>query len=335
MANKNEFPSVLAFERKLNPSDAFLYGTKWDDKEHAIPLKLVEKSVRGTTSMKQSDTDPLKFNSSIQKPNLQTVDFCALPQELDTLKMIYTVKILGRVGEPSSCNIVDFQSKIKSAVASYKEKFGFEELGKRYAQNIACARHLWRNRVGAEKIEVVVKVIGTDNSWVFDGKKYSLYNFEETDENVLSLGKLIASALSGSESVTLEIITYAKVENGQEVYPSEELVLDKDKVSKSKILYAVDGIAAMHSQKVGNALRTIDTWYPDFVDSQNNIGPIAAEPYGAVTNMGKAFRTPESKKDFYTLFDKFTSDTEMNNANDIHYVISVLIRGGVFGGKGD
>lgn len=47
----------------------------------------------------------------------------------------------------------------------------------------------------------------------------------------------------------------------------------------------------MHSQKVGNAIRTIDTWYAEEVAF-----PIAAEPYGAVTTLGTAFRQPKTKR---------------------------------------
>ncbi|RZB36634.1 MAG: CRISPR-associated protein Csy3 [Desulfobacteraceae bacterium Eth-SRB2] len=118
----------------------------------------------------------------------------------------------------------------------------------------------------------------------------------------------------------------------QEIYPSEELVLDKGKGKKSKVLYSVDGIAAMHSQKIGNALRTIDTWYPDFGDPENSVGPIAIEPYGAVTNLGRAFRHPtKDKKDFYTFFDKFARREKLERVEDEHYVMAVLVRGGVFG----
>ncbi|MDD5125650.1 type I-F CRISPR-associated protein Cas7f/Csy3 [Methylovulum sp.] len=75
-------------------------------------------------------------------------------------------------------------------------------------------------------------------------------------------------------------------------------------VRNQEILYHIDGVAGMHSQKNGNALRTIDTWYPQPEDS-DSIGPIAIEVYGAVTNLGKAYRGPKDKADFYTLFDKF------------------------------
>jgi hypothetical protein len=60
-------------------------------------------------------------------------------------------------------------------------------------------------------------------------------------------------------------------------------------------------IAGIHSQKIGNALRTIDTWYP----KGRRVGPIAVEPYGSVTTQGKAYRQPKDKQDFYNLLDNW------------------------------
>lgn len=130
-------------------------------------------------------------------------------------------------------------------------------------------------------------------------------------------------------------MSYAQVGKAQDVYPSEELVLDKSnnaKGGKSKVLYSVDEIAAMHSQKIGNAIRSIDTWYPDY--DPESTGPIALEPYGAVTNLGIAYRNPKAKSDFFTLFDKWVLEGELDNINDKHYVMGVLVRGGVFGESG-
>ena len=93
----------------------------------------------------------------------------------------------------------------------------------------------------------------------------------------------------------------------------------------------MNDIAAMHSQKVGNALRSIDTWYPEFSDEQASAGPIAIEPYGAVTNLGKAYRTPKDKQDFYTFFDAFARGEKLGRIEDEHYVMAILVRGGVFG----
>ena len=82
----------------------------------------------------------------------------------------------------------------------------------------------------------------------------------------------------------------------------------------------------MHSEKIGNALRTIDTWYAE----DSNARAIAIEPFGSVTSRGEAHRI--AKNDFYTLFQKWLKD-ETISASQQHYVIAILIRGGVFGGS--
>ncbi len=75
----------------------------------------------------------------------------------------------------------------------------------------------------------------------------------------------------------------------------------------------------------------IGTWYPDFEENQF---PIAIEPYGAVTTMGCAFRQPKAKKDCYTLFDAWILKGDKPEGEQQHYVMAVLIRGGVFGASG-
>ncbi len=338
---KGSVASVLAFEKKLVPSDGYMYGTNWDNLNNTTPLKLVEKSVRGTISNRLKDTianDPMKLNAEVEKANLQRVDSCSLSENQDTLKLHFTLRVLGNIIEPSACNESEFLKLYQEAVKSYIDKFGFEELGKRYALNLANARFLWRNRVGAGKIKVIIKEVVEDrdsngSSWEFDAKSYPLKEFNIDDEQVLDLGKKIANTLSGdSNYLLLDIKAYAKIGDAQEVYPSEELILDKGQGNKqgkkSKVLYEVDGIAAMHSQKLGNAIRTIDTWYRDFVQEER---AIAIEPYGAVTNLGRAFRNPKNKEDFFTLFDKFVKGDEELEDEQLHYVMAVLVRGGVFG----
>ncbi len=337
MAKKENIASVLAFEKKLVPSDGYMYGTTWNDKATVTALNLIEKSVRGTISNRLKaaiKNDPTKLNAEVEKANLQTVDVCALAPEQDTLKLHFTLKVLGGVQQPSACNNALFKQSYTQAVKSYIEREGFSELGRRYAQNIANARFLWRNRVGAENIEVQVNALNqsAEQSWLFNAKTLTTRNFDVNDESVASLGERIASTLSSEDDyLMLEIICFVQIGKAQEVYPSEELVLDKGKGKKSKILYSVGDIAAMHSQKIGNALRTIDTWYPEFENSETTAGPIAIEPYGAVTNLGKAYRTPKDKQDFYTFFDKFARGEELNRIEDEHYVMAVLVRGGVFG----
>ncbi len=49
-AKVKDTASVLAFEKKLVPSDGFMYGVNWEERANdkaASPLQLIEKSVRG------------------------------------------------------------------------------------------------------------------------------------------------------------------------------------------------------------------------------------------------------------------------------------------------
>lgn len=335
MAKKStEIASVLAFEKKLVVSDGYMYGTLWKERqneEKTVPLSLVEKSVRGTISNRLKPAvknDPAKLNAEVEKPNLQRIDACALPMTQDTLKLSFTVKVLSNVETPSACNNADFQQKYQQTAKKYIEKTGFQELARRYATNLANARFFWRNRLGAENLEVEVNAAG--KNWTFNSYDFTLKDFPEnpqTDE----LAGLIAEALSGKRPyLFITVNAFAQLGFGQEVYPSEELIFDKGQGNKSKVLYQVNGIAAMHSQKISNALRTIDTWYPAF-DTEEGVGPIAVEPYGAVTNLGKAFRNPKEKADFYTLFDRYALGEPLDNIEQEHYVMAVLVRGGVFG----
>ena len=342
MAEKNLIPSVLAFEKKLVPSDGYLYGTIWEERfneNKCIPLHLKEKSVRGTNSYRIKDKslkNDTKLESDIKNANIQTVDSCSLNIEQDTLKLSYTLKVLKGLETPSACDLEAFLKQYRTFLEEYINEYKFEELGKRYAYNIANARTLWRNRVGAEQIEVIVKIENDDlkeKTYKFNAFDYKLNDFQ-TDSQIEELGELIAETLSGKrEYLLLDIDVYAQVGYAQDVYPSEELVLNKNKNKnegeKSKILYSIDDIAAIHSQKIGNAIRTIDTWYSEF--NENGQKAIAVEPYGAVTNMGKIYRQPK-KDDFYTLFDKCVFKTDLTiDSNIKHYVMAVLVRGGVFG----
>lgn len=328
--------TVLAFEKKLVPSDGYMYSTKWENREQAAPITLTEKAVRGTISNRlKADVrnDPVKLDAEIQKPNLQVVDSAALRPEDDTLKLQFTLKVLPGAWVPSACNSETHYAGILAMGEEYVKETGFAELARRYAANLANGRFLWRNRVGAEEIEIVVSDEVDQKNWTFHAYDFRLRDFDETGEAVGELSGYLADALSGKrDSLLLTVTAYVRMGEGQEVYPSEELVLDKGNGRKSKVLYQVNETAAIHSQKIGNALRTIDTWYPGYEEA--NLGPIAIEPYGAVTNLGRAYRSSKDKADFYTLFDAWSTGKMPERIEERHYVMAVLVRGGVFGASG-
>ncbi|MGQ8818908.1 type I-F CRISPR-associated protein Csy3 [Serratia sp. NA_13] len=324
--------SVLAFERKLANSDAIMYAGNWQQSEWT-PIVIQEKAVRGTISNRLKNaiaSDPAKLDAEIQKPNLQRVDVAALPFDADTLKVSFTLRVLGNLVRPSVCNDQDYQAELASVIQGYIKEHGFKELAGRYAENLANGRFLWRNRVGVDEIAITVK--GKEKTWHFNATDYNLREFSQPDKALAELAKEIEQGLSGESFSFFSVDAEVRLGKGQEVFPSQELVLDSNS-KKSKVLYQVEGIAAMHSQKIGNALRTIDSWYPEA--ETLGLGPIAVEPYGSVTSRGQAYRQPKQKMDFYTLLDNWVTKGKVPDVAQQHYVMAILIRGGVFGEKGE
>lgn len=333
--------SVLAFERKLDPSDALFFAGRWDDRSNSagwIPVRIQTKSVRGTISnrLKAKDQDPLKLDAAIENPNLQTVDVAALSADADTLCARFTLRVLAGTGKPSACNDADYQSKLQATVEGYVASNGFVELARRYAFNLANGRFLWRNRIGAEQVEVQIAhlVDGAAQSvWTFDALALPLRHFdmpEKLADDLQALTELISNGLASKQHVLLQVTAHVRIGAGQEVFPSQELILDRGRGEKSKTLYQVGDIAGMHSQKIGNAIRTIDTWY----EGAEALGPIAAEPYGSVTTQGKAYRQPKQGHDFYNLLDGWLIKDKVPPLAQQHFVMAILIRGGVFGEAG-
>jgi CRISPR-associated protein Csy3 len=365
---KIKLPSVLAFEKKLVPSDGYFYGTKWSeinfDNLQEIkkqPLRIELKRLRGTMSHQpknnSNNVDKLKEDTNLQDANLQMIEACSLNENQDTLNMHFTLKILSGLEQPWVSNGKEFNILYPQIIIKYREKFGFKELAKRYGLNIANARYLWRNRVGVENIKVLVKINNHENILKFDAKKFDLKNFDYQPEGDLKiLIDHIANALAGTNeyehnALILDINVFAKVGIAQDVYPSQEFVKQEKNPSRneekvSKVLYKIKldeakEIAGMHSQKIGNALRTIDSWYPEPNDNDNN--PIAIEPYGQVTTRNMVYR--DTPNDFYTLIKKIILDSkelrldskfnEKEYEKNLHYIVAVLIRGGVFSEKKD
>ncbi len=345
MATDLKTASVLAFERKLDPSDALFFSGDWNARNMAsdwLPVKIREKSVRGTISnrLKTSGQDPAKLDAAIQNPNLQTVDVAALPLDADTLKVQFTLRVLPGTGKPSAANSAEYEAKLLQTIQGYVQANGFGELARRYATNLANGRFLWRNRVGAEQVEVEVAHLidgAPVSTWTFDALALSLRSFDvgaDAATAVDAVSTLIADGLAGERHVLLRVTAFVRAGAGQEVFPSQELILDRGRGDKSKTLYAVGekekAVAAIHSQKIGNALRSIDTWYPGAEDN----GPIAVEPYGSVTTQGKAWRQPKQKVDFYNLLDGWILKDKTPELEQQHFVVATLIRGGVFGEAG-
>ena len=324
-----ELPSVLAFERKLETSDALMFAVSWGDSEkpnseEPLPIPITKRQNRSTQSAygiddaKKSEPNPVSSDS----------DDANLPHDKDTLKVSFSVRVIGNVGKPFACNNPDFEEAVSRHVKAYKESGNsLETLAFRYAYNIANGRFLWRNRVCAEQIDIHVKTETAQEGLKFNAYEFSLKDFEENKDNVelKRLKDAICTGLKAGDSSFnfIEVDAYVKLGNGQHVFPSQEMNMGE----KKKVLFQLNKCAAIHNVKIGNAIRTIDNWY------KKAEFPIAVEPYGSVTQMGQAYR--RSTDDLYTLMLDWLNEKENVSDEDKNFVVANFIRGGVFGGKGD
>lgn len=247
--------------------------------------------------------------------------------------MSFSLRIVAGLQTPTACNNTEFESRINEVISAYV-KSNMMILAERYAYNIANGRFLWRNRVGAEQIKIRVSGKGLNEIIEFNAYDYSLAQTTSDNAKVKHLAEAIQAGFTGEEIIILKIDAFAKLGGSQRVWPSQEMVLNASKGEKSRHLFSlndvqgVDNVAAVHCEKIGNALRTIDDWYPDYEKTKK---PIAIEAYGSVTQRGVAYRS--ARNDFKTLLLKWLDPEKSASLTDTdkHFVVAMLIRGGVFG----
>ncbi len=340
-AKNIQLPSMLSFERKLEFSDGLMFAVNWNDKEQRENIPIVKRQNRSTQSAYGIDDE----KKTAPNPVSSDSDDANLPIGKDTLNLNFTLRVMGSLGEPFACNKPDFSRAINKKVKEFKESKSIEDLAFRYAYNIANGRFLWRNRVGAEEVEIQVGLHGEETVFTFNAYEFSLKDFDKNkgNESLKKMAEAIRKGLaSDSENsfTFLNVDAFVKLGTGQHVFPSQEMNMGE----KKKKLFQLDGTAAMHNVKIGNAIRTIDNWYgntmmikvegkgkTNTVDVDARV-PIAIEPYGSVTQHGRAYRPKDN--DLYTLIKSWVNGKNIEDDQQ-KFVVANLIRGGVFGGDSE
>jgi CRISPR-associated protein Csy3 len=343
--NTIKLPSMLSFERKLETSDGLMYAGNWNEADSYEQWKIIPIETRQNRST-QSAYGIDDSKKTAPNPVSSDSDDANLPMDKDTLKVSFSLRVIGNVGKPFACNKPDFAKAIETKVSDFKDTDGIDELALRYAYNIVNGRFLWRNRVGADDIKICVLINDAEQVLEFNAYDYSLNDFEKNrdNEDLQKMADAIRNGLVSNEEnnfVLLKVDAFVKLGKGQHVFPSQEMNMGE----KKKKLFQLNGGAAMHNVKVGNAIRTIDTWYGDTMlikaegkDKTETVNidssikyPIAIEPYGSVTQHGRAYRPKEN--DLYTQMEGWINDDI--EPDQQKFVVANLIRGGVFGGEGE
>lgn len=239
------------------------------------------------------------------------------------------------------------------------------ELAKRYFWNMINGRTLWRNRIGSDietllsspsvrlkniKWPVTIHFSEGDISTYIPGYEEQLTVTYENDGQSVQIDPVefcneifqaISDALRGKRMPAIfSVDNRIDVIAGLPVYPSQEFL-----PGASKTLYVVEqnGIkhAALHSQKIGNAIRTIDNWY----GKDDNVMVTPVEFFGfnkeqgvALRHVKNAKRTGQTLCIYYHILDNAEHLSEVlsgkapmtsQDHKDILYLLAVMCRGGI------
>ena len=342
-------PNVYAVTGSINPSRfTFSQGTLqevlalFNRKEGVSAFSrlapvLLQKNCgySGTIShdMKEPDFKKAVMAGNSEKnpsnPNPGTRDGAWLSPDNDTLVVKGTIKLINNFSTPAITDSVEYGDWQKSLVAKYISENGLNTLIGAYLKNLVEQRVLWRNQYGFSK-RTVIGLKYEDTTKDFYLTKAAGPEFDDLVETISK----VLSETNGY--LWLEVAMCVELGAGAEVFPSQPFIDATGKKEArgdnyGRILASIEIDRTTHQvilspQKIGNALRRIDSWY-----TEGSPEPIAAEVYGVVPTMRTVHRT-KGKNSFYDFFGKpYESIPEEQR----HYVMAMLIKGGVFGVKGD
>ncbi|MBF7689128.1 type I-F CRISPR-associated protein Csy3 [Acinetobacter rathckeae] len=354
-----KLPGSLSLQRGTLISDAAFYHLHADGTE--TPLNVMYHGIRGTQNVAGNKSKAAAEGNSVAREvsNIQMTESAKLLPETKLLvkwdlRFIDLEHILfacaSKAGTDKSEEL-NFRTGFKDYIARVKDSDGIYEIARRYVRNIANGRWLWRNRSIAEHIVIKVSqaiehehsqsVKKYINTVEFNALDFGLKSFDHATAEEQQLAEIIVQGLRGDLNTTLHVQAIVDFGmGGVEVFPSQNYLEDKPK-GFSRSLYQINpikperqakdnqflGHAAIRDQKIGNALRTIDTWYSAFAD--NDSKPIPIEPNGASLEAQQFYRI--DKKEKVSAFDILKEIHTLDpNSEKGMFLTACLIRGGVY-----
>lgn len=356
-----ELPSSLSFQRAPIISDARMYS-EVDGEYIQYPVEVVRHGIRGTQNVLKGSDSSGEASNTVSKDdvrNLQIIESAKLHPQAKRLVVEYSFSFADLAYSLSSISIekgtqaefiAQFKASIDQFIQRSKASNGVVEVAHRFARNILNGRWLWRNRLIASKVTTIVLLNGVEIASE-DALKIPLNRFEAYSDQEHCLAKILVELLRGERTDWLLVRAFVEPMGfgAIEVYPSQNYY-DKPRYEKTgqkhdkngggkvgRTLYVYGksssmpdnsgpsfvGYAALRDQKIGNALRTIDTWYDD---RNEFVEPIAVEPMGASLKDLEYFRL--KKKSAFDMLKRL-NEIDPDSAEGM-FMISSFIRGGVF-----
>lgn len=344
-----KLPGSLSLQRGTVVSDGAFFNLYDDGKQEA--LHVMYHGIRGTQNVAGNKEKGAATGNSLAREvtNIQLTESAKLQPNAKLLvkwdfrfiDLSYVLFASASKAGADKSEEYNFRQAFLSFVVRAKQSDGLKEVVRRYIRNIVNGRWLWRNRIVAESINIQVTAQNYPEKFSFDALSYNLKSFENSSEQEQKLADILLKGITG-ESTNAALHIEAIVDfgmGGVEVFPSQNYLEEKTK-GFSRSLYQLTpkkpdhkandnqylGQAALRDQKIGNALRTIDTWYPLF--EENDKKPIAVEPNGANLEGQIFYRVG---KDKVSAFDILKEVDELDpNSDKGMFLIACLIRGGVY-----
>jgi len=268
------------------------------------------------------------------------MDFARLPANTGAMLISGSVLVTAHSRKLEISNEAWFTKAHQEFITAFAREEGYDVLAERYVMNMLNGSILFRNRIGfgvrcALSCEgTIVEVAESD---LQAGYRLSLADIIDPAirESVRSVVAVYAKALSGERGpLVIQLRAYVEMGVEQDVYPSQEFAEESKSKEEGKISRVLaqalrsDGIrqAAFHGRKISNAIRTIDTWYP------NASKALPIEPYAVDQSAQNYLRT--AKVDFYAYMMQLpvlTAELNEGNLSDAAlFTAACFIRGGVF-----
>jgi CRISPR-associated protein Csy3 len=349
-----DFPSVLSIQRGTVITDGIMYEVI--PGKNAKKVRVVRHGILGVL--------PEKEGNSVNNP--QRTESAKTSYEATALEVRYSYRTIPAKSLLFDCSAQSYRNTMEEFIDRFFKRGNkeFDEVCRRYARNILNGRWLWRNRMlGA------FSVTAKSGNLTFSSEGSTLNGFDNYTEDEISLAEnVIAKGLLPLNTDTPVLDVVGRVDFGftgaVEVFPSQNMVTGKPK-GFARSLYKVNiptrqemfqiastaradgeganefmadqidmGIAALRDQKIGNAIRTIDTWY----ETGDSVRPIAIEPNGASMDTNEIHRGGKGKfgndsKSLLKRIDEIEPKEEFNP--DAAFLIALMIRGGVFSEKAE
>lgn len=353
-------PSNLSFRRSLDVSDALMVSILKDGTSK--PVIVNEVTVRGAMGNSSAGYDKkgnplvgkeLETAQNPTKPNIQRIDRACLDPESDTLEVLFSMACHGAGTVPDACSREDYRLALGKFIAECGAAGLYEELAARYFWNVVNGRVLWRNACGIPAGCTVVAegrtlefVWGMLDRRTFPGKEALGAACDKGAAGIEFIVSAIAAALRGGPLLAIDVALRVRMYNGAEVWPSQEFVEKSQKkregreisrLLSSRKIRGEDGTVrqgTMHSQKLGNALRTVDEWH-----GHAGYGAIPVEAFGWLQSELAALRAPsnpDSAPDAYRALENVGGQGEDIASGSFDrglalYTLAIILRGGVWG----